>query len=94
MHGLMRLEAIVKAITLRDVPTAIAEKIQQQAERNGTSLNKTVIDLLTQAVNGSQEKRRPHHDLDHLAGCWSVEEAKTIDAELNRQRAIDTELWK
>jgi plasmid stability protein len=88
------LGAFMKTITLRNVPTAIAEKIQQQAERNGTSLNKAVVDLLAQAINGSQEERHPYHDLDHLAGSWSAKEAETIDAELDRHRPLDAELWK
>jgi hypothetical protein len=84
----------MKAITLRNVPSVIAERIQQQAKRNGTSLNQTVIDLLATAVNGSQEKWHVYHDLDHLAGCWSARDAETIDAELGRHRIIDAELWK
>lgn len=33
-----------------------------------------------------------HHDLDHLAGTWSDEEAAEFDAALAEQRKIDPEL--
>lgn len=35
-----------------------------------------------------------HHDLDHLAGTWSDEEAAEFDAALAEQRKIDPELWE
>ena len=33
-----------------------------------------------------------HHDLDHLAGTWSDEEAAEFDAALAEQRKIEPEL--
>jgi hypothetical protein len=51
----------------------------------------TTPDLL-RAINA--EERHLNHGLDYLAGCWSLEEAETIDAELDRLRPIDAELWK
>ena len=35
-----------------------------------------------------------HHDLDHLAGTWSPEEAREFEAALTEQRQIDPELWE
>lgn len=84
----------MKAITLRDIPDSIAESIKQQSEINGTSLNKTVIDLLAKAVNSPQKRRQRFHDLDHLIGRWSIEESDEVTAEIDKQRVIDTELWR
>lgn len=43
------------------------------------------------------EKDRPentvHHDLDHLKGTWSAEEADAFDAELAAQRTVDPDMW-
>ncbi len=55
-------------------------------------MNKTVIRLLELATGLAGRKRR-HHDLDHLAGRWSAEEARTFERELARHRRIDPELW-
>jgi hypothetical protein len=40
-----------------------------------------------------KEKVR-YHDLDHLAGTWSKEEAEAFEKLIAEQRTIDPELWK
>ena len=84
----------MRAITLRDIPEAIAERIQHQAKVNGTSLNKTVIDLLAKAVYPPQNRRQLYQDLDHLAGIWSDVESEGVSALLEQQRVIDTDMWR
>jgi hypothetical protein len=90
----VRLETALKAITLRDIPEGIAERIQQQAKINGTSLNRTVIDLLAKAVSAPQNRRCRHHDLDHLIGSWSEEEADQVNEVVEQQRVVDVEMWR
>ena len=82
----------MKTITLRDIPDAIAKSIQRQAEITGASLNKTVIDKLSTAINSP--RCREHHDLDHLIGRWTDEEAKEMTEALDAHRVIDAEMWK
>jgi hypothetical protein len=43
---------------------------------------------------GFTTDRKLHHDLDHLAGTWSDEEAAAFDAALLEQRRVDPELWR
>ena len=38
-----------------------------------------------------KEKNPSHHDFDHLAGSWSIEEADAFDAELSLLRTVDPE---
>lgn len=83
----------MKAVTLRNVPPELADRLEQEAATNGTSMNKTVIRLLQRAT-GLARRRRRHHDLDHLAGSWKKQEAQEFERELNRQRQIDPELWE
>jgi hypothetical protein len=71
--------------------------VQKEAERKGMSLNKAIISLLERAVGSKapEKKRRVlYHDLDHLAGLWSREEAAQFDRSLKTQRKVDAELWK
>ena len=87
----------MKQITLRDIPPEVKKTVQREAERKGLSLNKAFISLLEQAVGGKasgKKKRVLYHDLDHLAGLWSREEAAAFDKNLKAQRKVDTELWK
>jgi hypothetical protein len=51
--------------------------------------------MLEEAAGQHTSTRRElHHDLDHLAGTWSDEEAAAFDAALIEQRRVDPELWE
>ena len=86
----------MKAITLRNIPPQLGEKLEEEATTTGASLNKTVIRLLLKATGlAGRERGTPRfHDLDHLAGTWTPEEAAEFDRVLADQRQIDPELWE
>jgi plasmid stability protein len=80
-----------KAITLRNLPEPVARAVRERAAKYHVSLNKAVIQLLEEAMGASGP---PYHDLDHLAGSWSKEQADEFDRLLAEQRRIDPEDWK
>lgn len=83
------------AITLRNIPPKLQEVIRHRAGADGLSLNKTVLRMLEEATGQRATTRRElHHDLDHLAGTWTEEEAAAFEAALVEQRRIDPELWE
>lgn len=82
------------AITLRNIPLDLQEAIRRRAGAEGLSYNKTVLRMLEEAAGQRAARRKVHHDLDHLAGTWSDEEADAFDAALAEQRQIDPELWR
>lgn len=86
----------MKAITLRNIPPPLGKKLEQEAAAAGASLNKTVIRLLLKATGlaGRERSATRFHDLDHLAGTWTPEEAAEFDRVLADQRGIDPELWE
>jgi hypothetical protein len=86
----------MKAITLRNLPIEIARTVQRRAKQKKTSVNKAVIELLEESAGGAAQKTAPvrYHDLDHLAGTWTTEEAASLEQLIAEQRAIDPELWK
>lgn len=81
------------AITLRNIPPKLQEVIRKRAGADGLSLNKTVLRMLEEAAGQRSVSRELHHDLDHLAGTWSEDEAAAFEATLIEQRAVDPELW-
>ena len=86
----------MNAVTLRNIPTGVAQLIQHVSKAKGLSLNKTIVSLLEGAA-GLQHKKNDrvvYNDLDALAGSWKKEEAKTFELILARQRGIDPSLWK
>ncbi len=81
----------MKTITLRDIPEDIAREIEERAHKRRQSLNRTVIEMLSECVTDSAP--RIHHDLDHLFGVWEPDEAEQVEAELAAQRNVDQEIW-
>ena len=87
----------MKQITLRSIPENVKKTVKKEAEGKGVSLNKAIISLLEKSVGGQtveKKKKVLYHDLDHLAGLWSREDAAVFDKRLKKQRKVDTELWK
>ena len=85
----------MKTITLRSIPSEVRRLIERTAAETGLSLNRTVIRLLREKIEGEDGRREQvFHDLDHLAGAWSTEAAAEFDRSLSEQREIDTELWQ
>ena len=88
----------MNAITVRNLPPGVAKAVKEKARKEGLSLNKAIVRLLEEATGeGSTKRAKPalHHDLDHLFGVWSQEEADEFDASLKEQRSfIDPEMWE
>ncbi len=87
----------MKAITLRNIPREIARKIEKKASETHTSMNKAVIELLEQNLGRGHSRKKMnliYHDLDYLAGSWSVLEASRFEKGLTDSRKIDSELWQ
>lgn len=85
---------MIRRITLRNIPTKLAEILEHEAAKTGLSLNRTVIRLLEKGTGLKETpgKAREHRDLGHLAGSWSEAEAAEFSAELAWQRQIGAQL--
>jgi len=84
-------------LTVRDVDSRLHETLRQEAQQRGISVNRLILQLLSEAVglrhsNGAADVE--YHDLDHLFGTWSAEEASEFEQELAVQRQIDDALWQ
>ncbi len=84
----------MNAITLKDIPLQVQEAIRQRADAEGLSLDRAVLRLLEETTGRASSSRELHHDIDHLAGTWSAEEADGFDRALAEQRGIDREIWR
>lgn len=84
----------MKQITIRGVPREVEEIVKEEAKRKGISLNKAFISMLESASGVKAKNRKKkviYHDLDHLAGLWSDEEAENFMKNLENQRKTDEE---
>jgi len=80
-------------LTLRQIPPLLDARLRSQARKAGTSINKTIIDLLSQVliVSGARRKKR---DLARLSGAWSAEEAAEFERAVQVFETVDAEVWK
>ncbi len=85
----------MNAITVRNLPPAVAKAVKEKARKEKLSLNKAIVRLLEEATGAEKGKKRViHHDLDKFFGTWTKKEADTFDEALREQRQIDPEMWK
>ena len=87
----------MKQIALRGISDELLQTVRKEAERKGMSLNKAIIALLERSVGTKvpeKKMRVMYHDLDHLAGRWSREEAASFDETSKAQRKVDADLCK
>lgn len=83
----------MNAITVRNLPPAVAKAVRERARRERLSLNKAIVRMLEEATGAGAGKRAVHHDLDRFFGTWSRAEADAFDVVVREQRQIDPEMW-
>ena len=85
----------MKAITIRGVEPAVAEKLKLTAAKQNKSLNQLVLEFIKKSLGMEKEKKysRDYDDLDHLFGSWDEEEFDAIQKKINQERQIDQDLW-
>ncbi len=86
----------MKQITIRGLSDAVARVVRRKAEKEGLSLNRSIVLILEEAAGqpGTARRKKRHHDLDHLVGAWNRRQAEAFDADLADQRRVEEELWK
>lgn len=83
-------------INLRNIDEETVSRLKEKARRRGMTVNSLVVQLIQREVGlKSTPPRRPaYHDLDHLAGTWSVEEAGLFIDALRDFERVDEEMWR
>jgi len=85
----------MNAITVRNLPPAVAKAVKEKARKERLSLNKAIVKLLEEATGAEKPRAKLlHHDLDRFAGTWSAAEYRQFTEALREQRQIDPEMWK
>jgi len=79
-------------LTIRKIPDSIRHGLITESRKTGTSVNKTVIELLGKSL-GIQPTLQKRRDLSDLAGTWTKEEAEEFDKATKCFEEIDKEMW-
>lgn len=77
---------------LRGIPSEVMTMLKKEAKRLHTSINVLILKMIERGLGFSCEKRT-YHDLDHLAGTWSEEDAKNFRENTKYFEQIDEDLW-
>lgn len=81
----------MKALTIRNVPPALAEALDREKARRGASLNRTVIELLSQGLGVGVTRS---NGLAALAGTWTEEDLREFEEAVAPFASFDDELWR
>ena len=81
----------MKALTVRNVPPALSEALDEERRRRGASLNTTVLELLAQALGVGTVRS---NGLAELSGGWSDEEHAAFEEATASFAEIDAEMWR
>jgi hypothetical protein len=71
----------------------VERQIRRIARETGTSINKTIIDLLKKSL-GLRDTENKMRDLSDLAGAWSEEEVREFEENTQVFEHIDEEIWR
>ncbi len=80
-------------LTVRNLPPKLAQALELEKRRRGLSLNQTIIDLLSQSLGVTADRKR-QNGLARLAGTWTEEEYEQFEAAIAATERIDPELWR
>lgn len=85
----------MKTITIRGLDIETDRVIKDRAHQDNLSVNQWILQALKKVTGTGKEPHfKKHHDLDHLAGTWSKEEAKEFRKTMRMFETIDEESWK
>lgn len=83
----------MKYLTIRHIPPELGEALEREKTRRGTSLNQTVIDLLSRELGGGELRGR-RNGLKRLAGTWTPEDLDRFEQAISATEQVDEELWR
>jgi hypothetical protein len=83
----------MRHLTIRHVPPELARALEEEKRRRGASLNRTVLDLLAQALGLTRPGRRSN-GLARFSGRWTQEEFEEFEKAVELTEQIDPELWR
>lgn len=83
----------MRHLTIRDLPPDLAQALEEEKRRRGESLNRTVLQLLAQALGLGSAGRRSN-GLARLAGTWTADEYEQFEAAVAATEEIDEDVWR
>ena len=83
----------MKTMTIRGVPAELAAALENEKQRRGASLNRTVLALMREALGLSDTGPRSN-GLRGLAGAWGEDEYQDFERATAPFGQVDEEIWQ
>ena len=83
----------MKTMTIRNVPAELAQALDKERRKRGTSLNRTVLSLLRNALGVPHQAVRSN-GLRQLAGTWGEAEYKQFEQAVAPLGEVDEAMWR
>lgn len=84
----------VSNFNLRGVTPDVMSRLKKEAQRLHLSINVLILKLIESGLGISREINRPvYHDLDHLAGTWSIADVEEFKKNTQDFDLIDKDIW-
>ena len=80
-------------ITLRKIPENLEKQIRMLSQKNNSSLNMTIIELLEKAL-GTERESKKKRDLSRFSSTWSKQQVKEFEKHTKIFEKIDEDIWK
>jgi hypothetical protein len=81
-------------IHIRNIDSELLMRLKQESAKEEVSMNTLILALLRKSLHLTTQKPSLYHDLDQLAGTWSVDEAKAFLKNVSDFENIDKDIWK
>lgn len=84
----------MKSITIHGLSDELDQLIREKANKQNTSLNKTIKQLLEDSLGINKEKRTDHRkDFKDLCGVWTRQDVKEFEAATREFNQVDQRDW-
>lgn len=82
----------MRHLTVRNLSPELAQALEEEKRRRGSSLNQTVLDLLSQTLGVGGHRRS--NGLARLAGGWTEAEFRDFEASVREFEGVETDDWR
>jgi plasmid stability protein len=86
-------DASMKYVTIRNLPSQVADALKREKQRQHKSLNQIAIELLAQAL-GVNQRSKQGNGLATLAGGWTDQQWKSFEESVAVTEQVDEALWR
>lgn len=84
-----------KSLTIHQLDEHMARRIEQEANKRGTSMNRVIKALLAQSLGMKPKPEGVHRaTFKEFCGVWSEEETRAFSARTKDLERVDTEDWR